>query len=100
MNLTNQGSIPMDNLNFRYMFVEDTSSELNNAGKPCRNVMLEQAKYELSEEDFTGVFSVEYTTSIDLPLDTKVIAFVQTMPEPHSAETAKIYGVASSFINK
>jgi thiol-disulfide isomerase/thioredoxin len=100
MDLANPGQIPTDDLYLRYMFMEDTSSALNFAGKRCRNVMLEQSQISLTENDFNDVYSIEHLVSQELPVDAKIVVLIQTMPEIHNDQTSTIHAVMDRYLNK
>ena len=94
--LANPGSVPADNLYLRYMLIEETSASLNNAGHPCKNVMLEQSKIALTETDFSGTYTFNHTVLETMPDDTSIILFIQTMPDVHDDQTSIIHNVLES----
>ncbi len=99
IDIDNPGMVDTEDLYLRYLIVEDTSSSLNNAGNPCKNVMLEQNKIALSDVDFYGTYEFDHTLLNTLPEDAKIIIFVQTMPETFNESTCKIHNVMEADLN-
>ncbi|MBN2830116.1 MAG: thioredoxin family protein [Candidatus Cloacimonetes bacterium] len=96
----NPGNISSEDLYLRYMMVEDTSSTMNYAGHPCRNVMLQQNRIALNDEDLNGTYTFTHTCSLTLPDDAKIIVLVQKMDETYSDTTCKVYYALEANLNQ
>jgi len=91
--LTPQMSLDQSNMVLNYVVIEETSSVNNAGGVPLHNVVRALGSQSLNGVDLNQPLAINFTSTVDLPEDIKLVVFAQSKPTPF-ANNATIYGGA------